>query len=109
MPEGPYLYVPLLGPSNPRDLTGFIAGVFGDPVSLTFDYTNHKNVSYGITAGQIVNIREGLLDIFDPILEEGGDPYATIRSSFRQNRNFDILDGEIDEDEDDLFGEDPIN
>ncbi|MGD8326625.1 MAG: VacJ family lipoprotein [Sphingomonadales bacterium] len=110
VPEGPYIYVPLLGPSNPRDFTGFAAQFFGDPVSLTFDYTNHENVGYGITSGQIVDTREALLDIFDPILEEGGDPYATLRSSYRQNRKFDISDGEIDEDEqEDLFGDDPIN
>lgn len=110
VPEGPYLYVPMLGPSNFRDFTGFAAQFFGDPVSLTFDYTNHENVGYGITAGQFVDIRESLLDIFDPILEEGGDPYATLRSSYRQNRDFDISDGAIDEDEeDDLFGDDPIN
>lgn len=108
VPEGPYLFVPLLGPSNPRDFTGFIAEVFGDPVSITFDVTDHETVGYSLTGGQIIDARENLLNIYDPILEEGGDPYTQIRSAYRQNRDFAISDGAIEEEEDDLFGDDPL-
>ena len=31
VPEGPYLVVPILGPSTPRDLGGQVAEGFGDP------------------------------------------------------------------------------
>jgi ABC-type transporter MlaC component len=30
--EGPYLFIPVIGPSNPRDLTGFGLGIAADPL-----------------------------------------------------------------------------
>ena len=31
--EGAYLFIPVLGPSNPRDLTGFGMGIASDPLT----------------------------------------------------------------------------
>ena len=46
LPEGPYLVVPILGPSTPRDLSGQVAEGFGDPAMprrSTVGITGHQH------------------------------------------------------------------
>jgi phospholipid-binding lipoprotein MlaA len=84
--QGPFLFLPVLGPTNPRDTAGF-AGQFGlDPLtyatfpgSKTLGYTR-----YGMTA---VDTRERLLDPIDQMKRNALDPYATFRSLYRQHRS----------------------
>ena len=40
-PEGPFLVLPLLGPSNFRDTAGFAADAYGDPINLWAGNTDH--------------------------------------------------------------------
>ena len=42
IPGGPYWVLPLLGPSNPRDTTGYIAQVFLNPFIVAFERTTVK-------------------------------------------------------------------
>ena len=83
--EGPFLFLPVLGPSNPRDAGGFVADIALDPFtyvsfpgSKTLGYTR-----YGISA---IDARERVLDPVDQIKRTALDPYATFRSLYRQNR-----------------------
>jgi len=83
--EGPFLYLPVLGPTNPRDATGFGANIGLDPLtwasfggSATLGYTR-----YGLSA---LDTRERLIDPIDQIKRSALDPYATFRSLARQNR-----------------------
>jgi len=83
--EGPFLFLPVLGPSNPRDVTGFGVDIALDPLtwasfpgSATLGYAR-----YGLSA---VDQRERLLDQVDQIKRSALDPYATFRSLYRQNR-----------------------
>jgi phospholipid-binding lipoprotein MlaA len=85
LPAGPYLYLPLLGPSSPRDLTGYGVDVAADP----FTWVPH---GYGLLTLNWARYGLGVVDKysrFGPDLEkiEAGalDPYATIRSLYRQN------------------------
>lgn len=83
--SGPFLFLPVLGPSNPRDVTGFGVDIGLDPLtwasfggSATLGYSR-----YGLGA---VDQRERLLDTVDQIKRTALDPYATFRSLYRQNR-----------------------
>jgi len=85
VPAGPYLYLPVLGPSSPRGVAGYGADIVLDPFTwvprgyglITFNWAR-----YGLTlvdrysryAGDIKHVKEGALD-----------PYATFRSLYRQN------------------------
>ena len=88
--DGPYLFLPVLGPSSPRDLTGFGVDFVTDPwswvgsgVAITiFDWTR-----FGISA---IDTRERFLDATDAIRKTALDPYATFRSLYRQHRNSEI-------------------
>ena len=88
--EGPYLFVPVLGPSNPRDLTGFAAGIAADP----FVWVGQGVVVDALTgtrAGMtVVDTREQLLDPLDQLEQSSLDPYATLRSVYRQRRAAEI-------------------
>jgi phospholipid-binding lipoprotein MlaA len=87
-----FLMLPFFGPSNARDLGGFIFDRSLDPIG--FDILNISGNSdflvgkYRVanTGIKIIDNREELLDIFDGIRKDSFDPYATIRSAYLQRR-----------------------
>ena len=83
--EGPFLFLPALGPSNPRDASGFAGNILLDPLTYaTFGGVNTlRTVRTGVG---IVDSRERVLDPVDNIKKTALDPYATFRSLYRQNR-----------------------
>ncbi len=90
VPEGPYLVLPLIGPSSPRDLAGSLVD------SLLFDPFNHLaprpwRLGRSLLAGLAESRR------LRPLLEElergSLDFYAAVRSSYRQRRARMIRDG----------------
>ncbi len=105
--EGPYIMLPFLGPSNARDLTGFIVDFFYDPVSLWLDHKGWTEVRYGRLALRGLIYREENLETLDDLGKSSTDFYATIRSAYRQYRIYDINNGVLDTTaDDDLFDED---
>jgi phospholipid-binding lipoprotein MlaA len=88
IPEGPYLVVPLLGPSDPRDLAGLGIQSFGDPwnrITSGEPFTLYW-IPYargGVTA---LDQRTRYLDTLADIERTSLDYYATIRSLYRQRR-----------------------
>ncbi|MDA8250501.1 MAG: VacJ family lipoprotein [Rhodospirillales bacterium] len=90
VPEGPFLYLPILGPSDPRDAIGFGADVVTSPftwIGKGSTVTNLEYVQYGMTA---VDTRTALLADLDKVKEQALDPYATFRSLYRQHRHAQI-------------------
>ncbi len=90
VPDGPFLFLPVLGPSNPRDAAGYGVDILFDP--LTYAPSGHglktlNTVRYGAS---VVDLRERLLDEVDSIKKTALDPYATFRSLYRQNRSSEI-------------------
>ncbi len=90
MGEGPYLFIPLLGPSNPRDLAGFVVDVLTNPFTWVGQgaAVDSLNTARLVISG--VDTREELLDTVDEIRRTSLDPYATIRSGSRQRRQAEI-------------------
>ncbi|WP_135468169.1 MlaA family lipoprotein [Crenalkalicoccus roseus] len=84
--EGPYLFVPVLGPSNPRDLLGFGAGVAADPFFWVGQGAVVDGLAWGRVGATVVDTREDLLDPLDELERSSLDPYATLRSVYRQRR-----------------------
>ena len=85
IPKGPFLYLPVLGPSNPRDFAGFGGNIALDPFTYLsggtwriFGYTR-----YGMSA---IDARERHLDDLAEIKKTALDPYATFRSLYDQHR-----------------------
>ncbi|MES2984227.1 MAG: VacJ family lipoprotein [Pseudomonadota bacterium] len=81
--SGPYIVLPLLGPSNLRDTGGMVGNWFLDPLTYAVDDTW---TMVGIRTGQAVIMRERLLDPIDDVYSSSLDPYASFRSIYNQRR-----------------------
>jgi len=101
LPEGPYLVWPFLGGQT-----------LSHTVSLPVDYyylnpvpyvVKSKEVRWSLSALQVVQLREGVLDAEQLIK---GDRYSFIRDAYLQRRDFLVKDGRLESDpflEDDDF------
>jgi len=105
--SGPYLVLPGIGPTNPRDLAGFVGDSFGDPVRIGLDQANVNNLQLGWSIGDFIDFRNRRWDALEE-LYAADDPYTLARSAFRQRRAFVISNGAIEEsqEEQDLFDQD---
>ncbi len=93
--EGPYLVLPLAGPSNPRDLVGMGGDIAMDP--FTYMKWNNSTLYMFIRQGaEIVDLRARNVDNLDQIERTSVDLYATTRSLYRQHRNAEIRNGAPD-------------
>ncbi|HEY1707663.1 MAG TPA: VacJ family lipoprotein [Rhizomicrobium sp.] len=90
--EGPYLVLPLLGPSNPRDAIGEVADIFMDPLTyMRFHGRNAILISKEVLT--VVDERADNIDNIQQIKDSSVDYYATTRSLYRQHRNSEISNG----------------
>lgn len=106
VPSGPYLVLPILGPSSVRDAAGFAVDVsYFDPVftSIDDDATRWSAVSL-----KFIDIRADLLSASNIIDETAPDKYAFVRDAWIQRRQNLVHDGNPPEafSEEELFGDD---
>jgi phospholipid-binding lipoprotein MlaA len=87
--SGPYLMLPLLGPSNPRDAVGRVVDFAFDP--LFFLAPTPANV--GRFGAQTVSTREHNIETFDELERSSLDLYAAVRTLARQLRANEIRNG----------------
>jgi phospholipid-binding lipoprotein MlaA len=100
-PSGPYLVLPVLGPSNPRDAVGRgVDSVILDPfgllntvVDVGVDSDFLDILSYSRTGATAADTRARPLEATDELRRTSLDYYAAIRSAFRQNREQTIRSG----------------
>ncbi len=93
---GPYIMLPLLGPSTLRDGVGTGSAWFLDPYRVcTRECDLPKGSQLALTATQVISIRDGLIESgADNFLASTLDPYAATRSAYLQRRRAEILDQE---------------
>lgn len=97
--EGPYLMLPLLGPSNPRDLTGFVVDSSFDPMTYV-NWGDHLYwIPYTRTAFNVIDQRARTLEPLDELERTSVDFYASLRSLYRQSRENAIHNGELNVEE----------
>jgi len=91
---GPYLYVPVMGPSNVRDSIGKTVDIFTSPLNWTQINRYPPNL-YTRIALITLDTRAGA----DPLLREveanATDPYATLRALYVQNRQSRVDGGQL--------------
>ncbi len=82
---GPYLFLPLVGPSSVRDLFGNLVDDFIDPVYLAnYAYRPVASVALPVLNGLDQRILNN--DDLRALMSDAADPYATLRSTYLQNR-----------------------
>jgi phospholipid-binding lipoprotein MlaA len=94
IPAGPYIVIPLLGPSNFRDGVGIIANLQVNPL-IQYDNSSVRDKLVLLWA---IETRASLLAV-DEQITEAFDPYLFIRDAYNQNREYLIHDGNPPEDE----------
>ncbi|NQV84690.1 MAG: VacJ family lipoprotein [Rhodospirillales bacterium] len=83
MAPGPHIVLPIIGPSNMRDLTGDVLTALSNPLPLAakaasggIGYSNNQDDIKALTSGAL-------------------DPYVVERDSYEQNRSYDINNGVV--------------
>ncbi|MGD9981153.1 MAG: VacJ family lipoprotein [Hyphomonadaceae bacterium] len=95
VPSGPYIFVPLLGPSTVRDSAGRIVDVAFDPLRWAdFEDVDTARGARTVTAG--IAARESVIEAVDDVRENSLDPYVSIRSSYTLLRQSAIQNGRDD-------------
>ncbi|TLU72318.1 MlaA family lipoprotein [Lichenicoccus roseus] len=86
VPQGPYLYLPGLGPSSPQAATGFGMDIALSPLTYVPRGYGLLTLNWALYGIGVVDARAGVLDALDQINRDALDPYATLRSLYRQHR-----------------------
>lgn len=92
--EGPYIMLPVLGPSNPRDAIGLLVDSFVDPFNAWADNTDHVEATVSRFAAHGVDLRSRHIKSLDDMEKSSLDFYTTIRSLYRQLRTDAITNGD---------------
>jgi phospholipid-binding lipoprotein MlaA len=85
-PEGPYLVLPLLGPSNVRDAIGMGADTFTDPFRYFAAVNKSGAATWGRFGAEGIDERAQNIDSIDELKRNSVDFYAQLRSIMRQRR-----------------------
>ena len=93
--DGPYIVLPILGPSSLRDTLARIPEAFMTPLLLI----DHDRTGYELTAIDLLDKRARYLGLESIVV---GDEYLFYRDAYFQSREFDINDGLIEDDFDDF-------
>lgn len=86
---GPYLVLPIFGPSTLRDMAGLLVGREVDPMTY-IEPVALRNQAYGL---RVVNVRASLLDANDLLEDAALDKYSFVRQAYLQRRQYLIEDG----------------
>lgn len=84
---GPYLVVPFMGPSTARDFFGDLANKASDPST----YIDSTGASAALSVADIIQTREGLIDVIDEAKKNSFDLYSTYKSGYLQRRQAEII------------------
>ncbi|MGH6887580.1 MAG: MlaA family lipoprotein [Rhizomicrobium sp.] len=99
--EGPYLYLPVIGPSVPRELGGKIVDAAFDPLTYV-TYGASMVVSVGRASATFVDKRARGVAMVDEIEKTANDPYATTRLLYQRHlaaeANHSAPDSDFDDD-----------
>jgi phospholipid-binding lipoprotein MlaA len=96
LPEGPFLFLPVFGPSDPRDAIGLGVDAAMDPFTWVGQGAAVRALDWSRFGINALDQRERHLDDVDSIKKTALDPYATFRSLYRQHRQARIEDARND-------------
>lgn len=92
-PSGPYLVLPILGPSTVRDSTGALVDIALNPINYAqFDGDDAFRASR--TTLTILNARAGAIEAIQSVRDTSIDPYVSIRTTYLMLREASIRNGQ---------------
>ena len=96
MPNGPYFFVPLFGPTTVRDGTGAVVRLYFGPVGY-LPYVPLRNSIYGLG---YLNLRAQALAAEGVLDTASIDKYRFLRNAYLRARRYQLYDGKPPPDED---------
>lgn len=90
--HGPYIVVPLLGPSSVRDYAGYFVDAYADPLRFYADNVGEEHLYYTKVGVQYFELRNSVKDVLEELQASSIDYYASVRSSYYQARQAAISD-----------------
>ena len=91
VPHGPYLMLPLLGPSSLRDTVAMFPDAFLSPSILI----EHEPTVYSLKFLDLIDTRARYLGLESIVI---GDEYLFLKDAYYQNREYESSDGEVEDD-----------
>jgi phospholipid-binding lipoprotein MlaA len=101
VPAGPYLVLPVLGPSTVRDTTATVA--YAQAAELNpYEYIDNgrDETALGLQVIRVIDLRADLLDRERLLNELALDKYTFVRDTYLQRRRSLVYDGNVPEDND---------
>lgn len=95
--NGPYIVLPILGPSNLRDTAGWVGDYYAWPITYVND-DGTRNILVGM---RVISGRAELLAASSILETAALDPYAFVRDAYLQRRRNLVYDGKPPLDDDD--------
>ncbi len=102
VPTGPYLVLPILGPSSPRGGVGLVGDAAVNPLS----YINLPAVTLGLAGLNLIDSRADFLSTSRIAEQAALDRYDFFKNAYIQRREYLVHDGNPPVSDDDLFDED---
>jgi phospholipid-binding lipoprotein MlaA len=86
--EGPYLVLPLLGPSNLRDLGGLIGDRAVNPLKEPYSLIDDWNWEWrlALTGSEIIVNSPDILNRYKQLKGDAIDPYSSLKNGYTQYR-----------------------
>ena len=100
--DGPYLMLPLLGPSNIRDAIGMGVDSYAAPIGFVGSEATGRKVTAGVGISGGVDERSRNIETLEGIEASSVDFYAYLRSVWRQNRQATLREARDGVPDDDL-------
>ena len=90
IPQGPYLFIPVFGPTTVRDGTGWIIRGYASPIGYIEDIPT-RNVLWALN---VIDLRASALQAESVVNQAALDPYTFIRRAYLQRRRYLVYDGQ---------------
>lgn len=102
VPTGPYLVLPVIGPSSPRGVAGLVGDAAMNPItymSIYLDTVISPSTAAGLTSLNVIDTRADRLSLEKIATEAAIDRYIFLRDSYLAQRRYLVLDGEVPDDD----------
>ena len=86
IPNGPYMVVPFIGPSSARDYTGYFVDGIMDPIRWYLFNVDEEPIYYAKFGVGYFDLRDSLMDVLLDLESSSIDYYASVRSTYYQQR-----------------------
>jgi phospholipid-binding lipoprotein MlaA len=87
--QGPYLFIPVFGPTTVRDGSGWLIRAYATPIA----HINDVPTRDGLVGLNLLDLRASALQAESLVNQAALDPYTFIRRAYLQRRRYLVYDG----------------